>query len=153
MKDAPTYNLGTLEYKGEEIDFYYPAEFSWSCTECGACCRDMSDRERRILLTDKDIKKIEETGKESFYEETDDLHFTGIMKMEEGRCIFLDGVSCEIYEKRALLCRTYPFWIERKENMFMIRADSDCPGVGEGDKLGEEFFKKLLRNVLDHMEN
>jgi Fe-S-cluster containining protein len=112
----------------------------------------MPNRKRRILLTGKDIKEIMGIGKESFYDEADVFPFKGVMKMVEGRCIFLDGVNCMIYEKRALLCRTYPFWIERNENRFMIKADPDCPGVGEGDELGEDFFKKLLEKVLEHMD-
>ena len=152
MSEAPIYNLGILEYKGETVEFYYPADFVWSCEECGACCRDLPDRKRRILLTDKDVKRIERVGKDSFYEETGEFLFMSVMKMDKGECIFLDGAQCEIYDERALLCRTYPFWIERHNDLFMIRADPSCPGIEEGIELGEGFFQSLLKDVLEHMD-
>lgn len=152
MNEAPIYNLGNLEYKGETIEFYYPADFVWSCEECGACCKDSPDRKRRILLTEKDITFIEQEEKNSFYEEIDEFHFKGEMKTEKGECIFLKGNKCEIYNSRALLCRTYPFWVERHEEIFMIRADPNCPGIGEGRELGEVFFQNLLKFVLDYMD-
>ncbi|MBD3207082.1 hypothetical protein GF319_12170 [Candidatus Bathyarchaeota archaeon] len=152
MNEVPIYNLGNFEYKGETIEFYYPADFVWSCEECGACCRDSTDRKRRILLTEKDINFIEQEEKDSFYEEIDEFPFKGEMKTEKGECIFLKGTKCEIYNRRALLCRTYPFWIERHEQIFMIRADPSCPGIGEGTEIGEVFFQNLLKFVLDYMD-
>lgn len=148
----PIYNIGTLEYKGENIEFYYPAEFIWRCTHCGACCRDLPERKRNILLTKKDIVNIENVGKNSFYEREGNPPFIGIMKMEEGKCFFFKEGRCMIYDNRALLCRTYPFWIERHSDMFIIRPDPGCPGKGAGEELGGEFFKELLLMVLVHMD-
>jgi len=152
MKGWPIYNLGSLEYEGRRVEFYYPAEFRWSCEECGACCRDLPDRKRKIVLTDNDIEKIKQSEKKSFYEKTGEYPFTGVMKMKNGKCVFLDECLCEIYDVRALICRTYPFWIERNDEVFMIRPDMNCQGIGKGHELEEGFFRKLLKKALEEVD-
>ncbi len=154
--DEPTHCLGFLTYAredgSEEIEFYYPANVTWSCTHCGACCGDVDKRERSIRLLYKDIQRIEEVTEGEFYERWEDGSFEGLMLKEDGKCLFLTDEGCRIYENRALLCRMYPFWLERQDDLFMFGIDADCPGRGEGDVLGEDFFRGLLTMALDSMD-
>ncbi|MBD3172693.1 hypothetical protein GF326_09495 [Candidatus Bathyarchaeota archaeon] len=152
----PEYHRGTLDYRWddqvENIEFYYPALFKWNCIECGACCRDLEDRERRILLLSRDISRIEETGETDFYTKIDEGKFKAIMCKENGKCVFYTDGGCCIYEQRALLCRMYPFWLEKQDNFFIFGVDDKCPGVGQGTPLDEDFFAKLLEMALNSMD-
>ena len=152
MED-PNYYRGDLEYyregEVEIIEFYYPTDSSWKCINCGNCCRDLDKRTRMILLLPEDIKRIEETGADGFFEDWDEGSFIGIMCKEGGKCVFYSGEGCKIYEKRALLCRMYPFWLEKQGSYFVFGIDNECPGSGGKGKLDEEFFSNLLQMALD----
>ena len=154
--EEPTHNLGFITYEredgSEEVEFYYPTMVKWSCIRCGACCGDVGKRERMIRLLYKDIQKIEEVTDEEFYEDWVEGSFEGLMLKIEGKCVFLNEEGCMIYENRALLCRMYPFWLERQGNIFVFGIDVDCPGQGHGDVLCESFFKRLLLMALDAMD-
>jgi Fe-S-cluster containining protein len=153
--DEPTHYRGTLDYcrggRDEVIEFYYPADVEWSCIDCGACCGDVDGRTRMILLLPEDIERIEEKGETDFYEEWDEGSLTGIMCKKDGKCVFYTGEGCRIYEKRALLCRMYPFWLEKQEDFFVFGIDHECPGR-ESKPLGEEFFAQLLEMALKAMD-
>jgi len=154
--DEPAFYRGTLDYrrdgKVEVIEFYYPADVSWSCIDCGDCCGDLDNRKRMILLLPKDIERIEETGVEDFYEEWDEGSFSGIMCKNEGKCIFYSGDRCRIYENRALLCRMYPFWLEKQNDYFLFCIDNECQGAMKGETLEEDFFSDLLKMALEAMD-
>ena len=151
----PTHYRGTLAYHrqgvDEVIEFYYPADVEWSCIDCGDCCGDVDDRIRMILLLPEDIERIEETGKKGFYEEWDEGSFTSIMRKKDGKCIFYTGEGCSIYDERALLCRMYPFWLEKQDDIFVFGIDHECPGK-KGESLGEDFFAGLLDMALRAMD-
>lgn len=154
--DELTHYLGFLTYdrggETEEVEFFYPVNVNWSCVRCGACCGDMGDRVRMILLIDKDIARIEDVMDEDFFDDWDEGSFSGIMHKNEGKCVFLTGEGCRIYEERALLCRMYPFWLERRDDVFVFGVDGDCKGIGQGEKKGEDFFRDLLRVALGSMD-
>ena len=143
---------GALTHRGRRVEFLYPASVRWSCARCGRCCRDAEGRERRVLLLDGDIRRIEATGAEGFHETTGEEPFTGVMLKRGGACVFLTPHGCSIYEDRALLCRTYPFWVERQDDAYVIHVDAGCPGVGEGPKLDEGFYGGLLGRALAEMD-
>ena len=150
--DEPSHHRGTLNQNGKIIEFYYPAGLTWSCINCGRCCRDTEGWERRVLLLEKDITRLEEAGEQGFYEQTDEGKFVAVMKKEDGRCVFLGENGCMVYEDRALLCRMYPFYVERQGDVYVVGVDTGCPGVGGGEELAEEFFRGLLGYALDQME-
>jgi len=149
--EAPLYR-GALTHRGSHVEFYYPAGVMWSCARCGRCCRDVEGHERRVLLLDKDIERIRAAGAEGFHEATGSEPFTGVMLKEAGVCVFLTPQGCAIYEDRALLCRMYPFWVERQGDAFIIHADPGCPGVGDGPELDEGFYRGLLGRALAEMD-
>jgi Fe-S-cluster containining protein len=68
------------------------------------------------------------------------------MRKIGGRCMFLQGAGCSIYESRPLICRFYPFCLRRAEDgEFRIGFDSACSGIGKGPVRDEEFFRNLLK--------
>ncbi len=154
--DEPLLHLGFLTYErevgSEEVEFYYPSGVQWNCIQCGACCGDVDKRERMIRLLDKDLNRIEEVTDEEFFEDWEEGSFTGLMLKEEGKCVFLTDEGCRIYDHRALLCRMYPFWLERQGKLFMFGVDEDCPGRGKGELLDEDFFRDLLQMALEAMD-
>ena len=154
--DDQTHYMGHLYYSKdgveEEIEFFYPSTVEWRCVQCGDCCGDLDDRVRMILLLEKDLNKIEDAGEHDFFEDWDEGLFSAIMKKSHGKCVFLTNEGCRIYDNRALLCRMFPFWLERKEDVFVFEVDIDCPGTGEGELLEEDFFKVLLKMALESMD-
>jgi Fe-S-cluster containining protein len=150
---AELYLRGALTHMGNRVEFLYPGGVRWRCNRCGRCCRDAEGHERRVLLLDRDIERIEDSGAEGFYEATGESPFTGIMLKRGGACVFLTPQGCGIYEDRALLCRTYPFWVERKGETFIIKTDEQCPGLGGGPELDEKFYCDLLTYALAEMDH
>jgi len=138
-----------LEASEKTIEFLYPANLGWDCTRCGACCRDAGGRERRILLLETDISRLEgQHGSEEFAEPIRGREpFVAEMRKIGGMCFFLSDDGCSAYDRRALLCRMYPFWVERSGDLFIIRADGACPGTS-GEPLGEAFFSGLLGRAV-----
>jgi len=138
-----------LDILEKTIEFLYPANLGWDCTRCGACCRDAGKRERRILLLETDITRLEgRHGSEEFVESIGGREpFVAEMKKIDGRCFFLSDDGCSVYDRRALLCRMYPFWVERSDDLLIIRADNVCPGTS-GKPLSEAFYSGLLRRAV-----
>ena len=150
--DEPSHRRGTLIHGGAETEFYYPAGLRWVCTRCGRCCKDVEGWDRRVLLLTNDVKLLEAAGEIGFHEPEEEGKFVAIMRKREGRCVFLDEEGCRVYEARPLLCRMYPFYVERRGDVYVIGVDTGCPGVGEGDALTEEYFRRLLGYALRQME-
>lgn len=154
--DTPIYKKGIINYHSEKttkiVEFYYPANIGWTCIQCGSCCGDVDKKTRMILLLLSDIKKIEEIEKKNFYQEWNEGQFIGLMlKQENGKCIFHNTEGCSIYEKRALLCRMYPFWLEKKDESFVFGISRDCPGIYKVKCIEEAFFSNLLQMALNVM--
>jgi Fe-S-cluster containining protein len=154
--DEPEYYRGTLEYpRGnnvEIVEFYYPADAQWSCINCGDCCGDVDQRTRMILLLPEDVERIEETGATDFYEPWGEGSFTGLMCKRDGKCVFYKGDGCRIYAHRALLCRMYPFWLEKQDDFFLFGIDHECQGADKGKTLDEDFYAELLLMALKAMD-
>jgi len=150
--DEPSNLRGTVNHGGAEVEFYYPAGLSWECTHCGSCCMDAEDWDRRVLLLEKDVTRLEAAGKQGFHEPTAQGKFVAVMKKKDGRCVYLGEDGCMVYEDRALLCRMYPFYVERQGDVYVIGVDTGCPGVCGGGVLEEEFFGGLLGYALSQMD-
>ncbi|MBS7250480.1 MAG: YkgJ family cysteine cluster protein [Candidatus Freyarchaeota archaeon] len=132
----------------------FPKGIRFQCQKCSRCCRHTEKAPRRILLSVLDLLRIEKNlglNRENFAENIQGPHpFTFLMKMVNGKCIFLDeNNTCKIYEFRPLICRCYPFWIEKQGNKFEFKASSDCPGIGRGNILEKKFFTSLLRQAVE----
>jgi Fe-S-cluster containining protein len=143
------YARGRLTTPSGEYEFYYP-KVRWGCKRCGACCRDASHRPRKVLLLPVDVEKLEKAGEVGFKVEVKgEAPFVAEMRKAGGACIYLTKEGCRVYPHRALLCRTYPFWIERDGRSFEIRFDARCIGFGHGGELKEDFFRDLIKQALE----
>ena len=150
--DEPSHRRGTLNRRDAETEFYYPAGLSWRCRRCGRCCMDAEGWDRRVLLLEKDVRRLKAAGQQGFHTAVEEDRFVAVIKKRDGRCVFLGEDGCRVYEARPLLCRMYPFYVERQGDVYVIGVDSGCPGVGGGETLSEEFFAGLLGYALDEME-
>lgn len=148
----PSHRRGTLIHGGAEKEFYYPAGLSWMCRRCGRCCMDVEGWDRRVLLLRKDVARLEEAGERGFHAPAAQGRFVAVMRKRDGRCVFLGEDGCTVYGDRPLLCRMYPFYVERRGDVYIVGVDEGCPGVGGGGTLTETFFGGLLGYALDQME-
>lgn len=73
--------------------------------------------------------------------------YTHRMKKRNGKCPFLDGKACKIYNLRPLMCRLYPFSIEKSGNTYMFGVSEDCPGIDLGKVVPEEEFKRMFEEA------
>jgi Fe-S-cluster containining protein len=149
--DYPTHNRSVFNYKGKKIEFYYPSSLRWNCIKCGRCCKDIDGWDRRVLLLKKDVDGIKEAGYNNFYKQVEEGKYIAIMQKNEEKCIFFEDDKCKIYLNRALLCRMYPFYVDKIGDIFVIYVDDTCMGLDEGNIIVEKFYRDLLEYALDTM--
>ena len=127
--------------------FNAPIGVRWECLRCSKCCGDTSNKKRRILLLSSEAKQIKEaisTPIIKFCRRTGFQPFIHEMKKPSGKCFFLKNNQCQIYSLRPLVCRFYPFWLEKDENNFSFKVTDECTGVSSGHVLGGAFFYDLF---------
>jgi Fe-S-cluster containining protein len=155
-KEEPNYEriIFPMDDGGEirEIHLTYPKKLSWCCLKCGKCCKNTQSKDRCILLLPSDIERI--GLKEDFYHELNNNNkpFIGKMRMVDNNCIFLRENTCSVYENRALLCRTYPFYIKKSKGKYIIKYDPACPGIGKDGYIQKSYFVELLKYCISKME-
>lgn len=69
------------------------------------------------------------------------------MKKRNGKCVFLDGKACRIYNVRPLICSFYPFSIKRGDNGYKFEVSEECPGIGLGKALVPGEFERMLEEA------
>lgn len=136
--------------------FEYPRGVRFRCLRCALCCMDVGSRERRVLLLEAEARRISETTSigigEFALEIVDGGPFRYIMRKENGRCAFLRDNLCSIYEVRPIICRFYPFKLERVWGRGLrFSYTEECPGIGKGPRLRRVYFEELL-NYLESLE-
>ncbi len=106
---------------------------------CGRCCDEPGGI---VYLSEEDATRIAEhfslpmrEWMERDCRTTYDGRFVLESKIEDGRCIYLDGEkACTIYEVKPAQCSAFPFW---RENMINARSwektKANCPGIGHED--------------------
>ena len=102
--------------------------------KCFECCL-----ETEMALSEKDITRIEDLGYEisDFLEEKDGFM---ILKNIDGRCFFLKGKLCSIYDDRPQGCRFYPLIYDLEIDNFVI--DNLCVHH-------EDFNPEIYRPLFD----
>ena len=66
----------------------------------------------------------------------------------EGKCIFLEGTDCSIYDQRPLVCRFYPFELKTmKGGKHVFAYTVECPGIGIGKRLERDYFENLFKRA------
>jgi Fe-S-cluster containining protein len=156
----PIYNRSKMLLNSQngirEVEFIYPTALKWACKRCGACCNDPKNRERRILLLKSDLERFllnELFPNDGTKPVEGQVPFVAEMKKTNGSCVLLTENGCKLYGSRALLCRMYPFWVERQDALLIVRHDDDCPGIGSGEPVTENVFRKLLAVAIDALES
>lgn len=134
--------------------FGCPKDVRFQCTRCAICCGDTESRMRHVLLLRGDAEAISRSvlkPVEAFATEVKG-HEPYVYEMrktdEEGKCFFLEGRNCGVYELRPLVCRFYPFeLVTLKDGKHKFLCTEECPGIGKGTKLTTAFFENLFNRA------
>ena len=72
---------------------------------------------------------------------------------DQGRCVFLEGKQCGVYEGRPTQCRTWPFWPEVMDvKVWKKEVTEFCPGVGKGKVWSKKHIEAALKEQTDSEE-
>ncbi len=74
------------------------------------------------------------------------------MKKRSGKCVFLEGKACRIYDIRPIICRFYPFSVKKSNSTYMFEAAKDCPGIGLGESLSLTEFERMLAEAQSKLK-
>jgi len=89
------------------------------CTNCSEkinCCESFNKLNSPTLSIDE-VNNIKENYTD-FFDKIDDN--TYVIKTINNKCFFYKNNRCQIYDKRPLDCRLYPFDIIEKENKYYL---------------------------------
>jgi uncharacterized protein len=86
------------------------------CSNCGVCCT-----ETEMLLSKKDIKRLEDRGYSQNQFVNYDTHGYATLKNHEGYCVFYDLTQriCSEYENRPSGCRVYPVIVDEEKGIIL----------------------------------
>jgi Fe-S-cluster containining protein len=140
------------------LKLLYPKNTRFECQRCTKCCGDTPERERKVLMLEREVEQISDITNlkpEEFSTSASGSEpYRYTMKKRDGKCIFLRGADCLIYSRRPLLCRFYPFWLKQHStDSFEFKVSNECPGVGLGKVIEEENFMLMLAEALKRIEN
>jgi Fe-S-cluster containining protein len=90
------------------------------CSNCGVCCT-----ETEMLLSKKDIKRLEKIGFSQNLFVVFDRHGYAQLRNREGYCFFYDRLNhqCSVYVERPSGCRVYPVILDEDKGIIL---DSIC---------------------------
>jgi Fe-S-cluster containining protein len=99
-----------------------------------------------------DIKSIQEKLVFPLLKTSKGEAYMGLLKHQDGRCIFLKDDKCSIYSARPRLCQSYPYTFQKKGQgasiMITEFATKMCPGIGKGNNVNPDKVKKLGSVVM-----
>jgi Fe-S-cluster containining protein len=107
--------------------------FSYSCNQCGCCCRNQS-----ITLSPVDVIAIARATGLSTSEAV--ARYTmrrgSLLRFQaNGECVALDGMHCTVHRGRPLACRVYPLGLERdgtEERFVRLEPAAGSAGIYGG---------------------
>ncbi|MHA2431201.1 MAG: YkgJ family cysteine cluster protein [Promethearchaeota archaeon] len=100
-----------------------------SCLDCGLCCKlfdwlPIYDEEINELVSTLEIKKTDFKKKYTKLSNNDKkVNYLSLRTP----CPFQNGNECQIYNKRWLICRTFPFCINLTKNIAELTGIYVCP--------------------------
>jgi Fe-S-cluster containining protein len=74
------------------------------------------------------------------------------MKKRSGRCIFLDGKSCRIYDVRPIICQFYPFSMKKNNGTYVFDVAADCAGIGVGEPVTKEYYERMAAKATKTLD-
>lgn len=144
----------------DRAGFAYPKGVCFKCIKCAICCGDTENRVRHILLLKEETEQIAINTSMSVAEFATEIvglepYVYEMRKTpEDGQCMFLKDKVCAIYGLRPLICRFYPFKLEKTKNgKHKFLYTRECPGVGTGKLLGKEYFERLLQRAFSRIKS
>ncbi len=142
--------MGEYEALKRKRNILFP-KTRFKCRKCGKCCVEDERGGRQIALTEKDAEEISNaTGSKliDFAEKNTSEAFPYAIRLIGGKCFFLGPSNkCSIYPVRPLVCRFYPFMLQKIGGRYVFHVDPFCPGLGEGIYLDREYFEKLVEEA------
>ena len=95
-----------------------------------------------MTLTADDVDRLTERGHRGFFRE----NVEGRLQLlnRRGRCVFLRGSECAVYDDRPEGCRLYPLILDR--DIDRAATDDFCPHAGEFH-FGPDDEKRLRNSV------
>ncbi len=139
------------------MTFEHPKQLRFHCDRCALCCGDTKNRARTILLLKAEANRIRSrTGRnlDEFADRVEDVepYVYRMKKSKEGKCLFLNGNSCAVYDIRPLVCRFYPFELKDSgSDKYVFICTQECLCVGTGPLLRKRSFEKLFETFMDAM--
>ena len=134
------------------MTFDYPHGTRFQCVKCGICCGNTPTKTRHILLLKTEAEQISTATKKPISEfavkikDKEPYSYEMTKTAEDGTCVFLEQNQCTIYALRPLVCRFYPFELKTTNpRKHKFTPTDECPGLGKGRVLQEEYFRKLFR--------
>jgi Fe-S-cluster containining protein len=121
------------------------------CSNCGICCT-----ETEMLLTLKDIKRLENKGFSRNYFAEIDKEGYAVLKNQNGYCVFynLKTRLCSVYDERPSGCRIYPVVLDEEKGIVFDEICDSCKSITVKEKKvkGKEVIK-LLEEIDAEAEN
>jgi len=165
MKKAES-NLKYFEDEKEALADYSKSRFlevvqdvSFECDFCGKCCtRAFNDH---VYLLKEDAARIFEIDPDAvipslpfdFCDQDGRFYVSGYSLKtagdEAGSCIFLENGRCQIYERRPLICRVYPYMIHRETDDSGLYDWREISGLNEHGLYGAEINEKEAADIFE----
>ena len=150
--------LKVIPAKPDPSEPWYAEGIRFGCTGSGECCTAhgsyeyvfMSRAEERALAVHQGMSLREfrrhHTKRAGLGQRS--LRFPG------GKCTFLQGKRCTVYEVRPQQCRTWPFWPENMDRRVWDRDVAGfCAGVGRGRLYSREEIEAVLGEQAEVAED
>lgn len=141
-----------------EDNNWWEKGIQFECQGSGKCCVT-HDGYGYVYMTKEDrIRMAKELGlptgefTKKYCEKEDGIFH--LIDGKDGKCQFLEGKRCGIYEGRPTQCRTWPFWPEvMNPKTWKKEVASFCPGVGKGRVWSSKEIKEQLSLQEDSENN
>ena len=113
---------------------WYADGLRFACTGCGRCCTGTSgyvwvSREEIVRLAERFELSLDEFGRR-FLRRVGSRY--ALVDRAEGRCAFLIGKTCSVYEDRPAQCRAFPWWPVNlsSQEAWQLAAET-CEGISD----------------------
>jgi Fe-S-cluster containining protein len=117
------------------------------CSNCGVCCT-----ETEMLLSKKDIKRLEKIGFSQNQFVIFDKHGYAKLRNREGYCFFYDRLNqqCSVYIDRPAGCRVYPVILDEDTGIIL---DSICESRKSITQSEKNIKGKRVIRLLDIIDS
>jgi Fe-S-cluster containining protein len=117
-----------------------------NCSNCGVCCT-----ETEMLLSKKDIKRLEERGYTHKRFVRYDKQGYATLKNLDGYCVFYDRVNCRCseYPNRPSGCRVYPVIVDEDAGIILDTICESRRTISDQEKVVKGKRVVKLLEIID----